>query len=67
MNPEPKKPQYCEDDEDEVTMARSIVDEVIKETESEDWENDNDQDLDKIVSNSSSNAKCSSVGKGARA
>ena len=37
MNPEPKKTQDCED-EDEVTAARSILDEIIEETESEDWD-----------------------------
>ena len=37
MNTEPKKKAESED-KDEVTMARSIVDEIIKETESEDWD-----------------------------
>ncbi len=43
MNPEPKKPQDCED-EDEVTEARRIMDDIIEETESEDWDKEKPQD-----------------------
>lgn len=43
MNPEPKKKTDCED-EDEVTVARSILDEIIEETESEDWDKEKPQD-----------------------
>jgi hypothetical protein len=43
MNPEPKKQKPCED-EDEVTVARSILDEIIEETESEDWDKEKPQD-----------------------
>lgn len=40
---EPKKQKPCED-EDEVTVARSILDEIIEETESEDWDKEKPQD-----------------------
>lgn len=40
MNPEPKKKTDCED---EVTEARRILDEIIEETESEDWDEEQPQ------------------------
>jgi hypothetical protein len=36
MNQEPKKTQDCED-QDEITLAKDIFDEIVEETESEDW------------------------------
>lgn len=45
MNNEPKKKVECEDDDqDEVTAARSILDDIIEETESEDWDKEKPQD-----------------------
>jgi len=43
MNQEPKKTQDCED-QDEITLAKDIFDEIVEETESEDWDKEEEQE-----------------------
>lgn len=46
------------EDEDEITLAKSIFDEIVEETESEDWEKENKKAASKTPPK---NKECSAV------